>query len=145
MTGAKEFLVFNCKVIEKDGDFAYFGNVPGLIITILENKELEVGDEALFVFDKDSHYWNYKLEEGERYLGNRTPEKLEMISEDGKFQYIVIKHGKKALYPSDTLYPSDKLYPKDTVQHRMTQASFIQGSLRYEDYLSKKISIQSID
>lgn len=97
IVGSDEFFVFTCPVVEKDGDFAFFGEVPGLITTVLENKELEVGDEVIFIFDKNSHFWNYKLEDGESYLGDRSPEKLGMISEDGKFiltdEYIEFFYG----------------------------------------------------
>lgn len=84
ITGTDEYVVIIATVESIDGEYAYMGQVPGIVNEILNSDGLEVGDRVMYIILRGSSYYHYKLEEDENYLGDHTPEALGYVDEEGR-------------------------------------------------------------
>ncbi len=88
-----------------EGDNAYMGTVPGLYSRYIPSDDIEVGDEILFI-NFSGTYALYKLNEGESYTGDHTPENRGWVAEDGRLifgeDYVEFYYGDE--FEIDTFY-----------------------------------------
>jgi len=62
------------------------------------------------------------------------------INRSGLFEYVFLEKTGEGLFPSNTLYPSDNLYPKEYGMAKKYTHVYLEGGLKYEDYLVQEIN-----
>lgn len=62
------------------------------------------------------------------------------INRSGLFEYIFLEKPGEGLFPSNTLYPADNLYPKEYGMAKKYSHVYLEGGLKYEDYLVQEIN-----
>lgn len=61
------------------------------------------------------------------------------VNRSGLFEYVFLEKPGNGLFPSNTLYPSDNLYPQEYGMSKEYTHTYLEGGLKYEDYLVQVI------